>query len=363
MNFKVFVTLILILWGYSALGQWISNAFPFSHTSYSAQVAGNTLVASAFNEIYKSTDGGQSWILTPVQFTNYDPAKPWLFFITRVIYVSESLAYSFNNAAGIATIFKSVDGGSNWTLVHYSNGSIQNMQWVSPSVGYAVGSAGKILKTSDGGDTWVDLSPPTQSDLKSLHFLDTNNGVVVGDQLILKTTNGGGSWTSIATLEENLNSIFLISSRKGYTVGSNGIKPFTFDSTGEIKFNFDYNHVASSKLYYTDSLTGYFCSSNGLFKTVDGGKFWSQQKNTKGYEISQFDFYGKSTGLFVGQQIDFPYTKRIFSTVTGGDPMPENDTRLLAVNEYPSNLCRGEYPIMVRVVNEGINNLTSANLR
>lgn len=363
MNLKVFVIPILILWGYSALGQWISNPFPFLQTSYSVQVSGNTLIASAFNEIYKSTDGGKSWILNPVQFTNYDPEKSWLFFITRVIYVSESLAYSFNNAAGIVTIFKSVDGGSNWTLVHYSNGSIQNMQWVSPSVGYAVGSAGKILKTSDGGDTWVDLAPPAQSDLRGLHFLDANNGVVVGNQLILKTTNGGDSWTSIPTFDENLNSVFLISSRKGYTVGSNGIKPFTFDSTGELKFNFDYNHVASSRLYYTDSLTGYFYSSNGLFKTVDGGKFWSQQKNTGGYQISQFDFYGKSTGLFVGQQIDFPYTKRIFSTVTGGDPMPENDARLLAVNEYSSNLCRGEYPIKVRVVNEGINNLTSANLQ
>src|SRR5689334_7384009 len=117
MKFKVFVASLLVFWSCTAFAQWTPKPFPFSHTSYSAQAAGNSLIIAGFNEIYKSNDGGQSWVLTSLtsaQFTNYDPAKSWLYFITRVMFVSESVAYGFSNGAGINTIFKSIDGGANW---------------------------------------------------------------------------------------------------------------------------------------------------------------------------------------------------------------------------------------------------------
>lgn len=70
----------------------------------------------------------------------------------------------------------------------------------SSGTSYAVGSAGGIYATTDGGVTW---SPQSSGTTESLHggsgFISTTAYVVGDAGTILKTTNGGTNWTPLAS--------------------------------------------------------------------------------------------------------------------------------------------------------------------
>jgi hypothetical protein len=67
-------------------------------------------------------------------------------------------------------------------------------------VAWAVGDDGLILKTLDGGETWVLQATGTTNRLNSICFADPHRGVAVGDHLtLLTTTNGGFSWRPVST--------------------------------------------------------------------------------------------------------------------------------------------------------------------
>lgn len=67
--------------------------------------------------------------------------------------------------------------------------------------GWAVGHWGAILKTGDGGQTWVQQRSDFQVDqpLFSVHFKNASEGWAVGLwSLMLHTSDGGASWTPVA---------------------------------------------------------------------------------------------------------------------------------------------------------------------
>jgi hypothetical protein len=61
--------------------------------------------------------------------------------------------------------------------------------------GTVVGELGAILRTTDGGATWVPQTSGVTETLLAVTFTDANNGTAVGQLgVILRTTDGGQSW-------------------------------------------------------------------------------------------------------------------------------------------------------------------------
>jgi hypothetical protein len=79
---------------------------------------------------------------------------------------------------------------------------LQSVFFVDNNTGYTVGSAGTILKTTNGGANWASQSSGTTNTLFSVHFpLDAQTGYAVGEfGTILKTTDGG-VWVEEETAE------------------------------------------------------------------------------------------------------------------------------------------------------------------
>ena len=64
--------------------------------------------------------------------------------------------------------------------------------FTSSYTGTAVGKLGTIIRTVDGGTSWVTQSSGSTLSLYSVNFTDSQNGTAVGDNgIILRTTNGG----------------------------------------------------------------------------------------------------------------------------------------------------------------------------
>ena len=74
-----------------------------------------------------------------------------------------------------------------------TNSRLNSVHFTDINTGYAVGEGGTVLKTVNGGASWIILSYQTTSNfLQSVYFTDDNFGYAVGEAgIILKTINGG----------------------------------------------------------------------------------------------------------------------------------------------------------------------------
>ncbi len=92
------------------------------------------------------------------------------------------------------TILRTTDGGATW--VSQSSGTtnvLQSVSFTGAQTGTAVGWFGTIVRTTDGGASWVSQSSGTMNPLLDVSFTDVNRGTAVGiGGMILRTTDGGG---------------------------------------------------------------------------------------------------------------------------------------------------------------------------
>lgn len=97
------------------------------------------------------------------------------------------------------------------------------------TTGYAVGHDAVILKTTDGGKTWVlqNWAPELEKPLLDVMFSDENRGIAVGAYgLYFNTTDGGATWNrvnnSVTEEEWHFNSIVRLADGSLLIVGEAG---------------------------------------------------------------------------------------------------------------------------------------------
>ena len=57
---------------------------------------------------------------------------------------------------------------------------LNSLYFTDTNTGYTVGDAGTILKTSDGGQTWITYSSGSDYSLKSVFFPNASTGYAAG---------------------------------------------------------------------------------------------------------------------------------------------------------------------------------------
>jgi photosystem II stability/assembly factor-like uncharacterized protein len=126
---------------------------------------------------------------------------------------------------GSGLILKTTNGGTSW-VSQYSEPytMLWSVCFTDTNTGYAVGYNGTILKTTNGGASWTKQSSGTSSNLYSVRFADSNVGYAVGaGGTILKTTNGGTSWVNLSSGTNNqLTGVYFTDANTGYVVGGGG---------------------------------------------------------------------------------------------------------------------------------------------
>lgn len=158
--------------------------------------------------ILKTTDGGASWrnIFTPTDKVE----------ITSVYFVNESLGF----CVGDNIVFKTTNGGQTWSEYKINNIGSKMMQilFTSPSKGYIVCLFGKILITKDGGVTWQIKSPNGNIGYYAISEKD-GSVFVSGQGKIIKSTTGGDSWIELSGSPGDIFASHFISRQTGYAFG------------------------------------------------------------------------------------------------------------------------------------------------
>lgn len=160
---------------------WTTLTAPSTNILRGAYFINGTVgwVCGDYGTIMYTTDGGFSWI-------PQNQSSSYTFEKLRI----HSLTNGF--ICGSPGIMRTTNSGTNWFNV-YSGGYIYDIYFLNSITGWGVGSAGKIVKSTDNGNTWLVQSSGVTSTLNAIHMANANTGYIVGSGgVLLKTTNGGG---------------------------------------------------------------------------------------------------------------------------------------------------------------------------
>ncbi len=231
----------------------------------------NTIYAVGNRVLMKSTDAGNTWI----------DLMPNLMGVTtdsifaNLKFLNKDTGFIFRNFS-LNSLLRTTDGGQTWTDV--SSPAMPfgmfDMDFVTPLIGYATGGFmdSVIAKTTDGGQTWTHVpSPPNVSPL-AIKFLNDSTGFA-GNEIIYKTTNSGQTWIPTNT-------------------------PNGWNSTNRV-----------SNYYFINDQIGFALTEEWIiYKTIDGGLNWipiamSVLPNTGSCYNFSFDqdFFGYCMGYAINQ--------------------------------------------------------------
>ena len=154
----------------------------------------DTLYAENSTSIFKSVNGGNSWVQL-----NLDAKGESL----------SSLALSSDGktlyACTNSSLFKSTDGGTDWATTNsgWPRKSVNSIMAhpVAPATIYAVGSFG-VCKSTDAGETWNSSDPDSSEFVNAIAINPLNNQTIYavtseynGEELgeVFESTDGGQS--------------------------------------------------------------------------------------------------------------------------------------------------------------------------
>lgn len=206
----------------------------------------------------------------------------------------------------VGTVITTSNQGQSWSVAHYCGGSSSNLLavfFINRNTGWASGTKGIILKTTDGGSNWSAQTIPDVAEIRGLYFNDSLNGWAVGYKIksnekigiILKTTDGGQNWNVMENANAAvLNAVQFCNQNIGWAVGSkyvvapqniddiilktnDGGQSWTPISTRLTKELFSISFI--------DPLQGWavgdgISAAGMILYTADGGLTWAQRSQT-----------------------------------------------------------------------------------
>ena len=218
----------------------------------------------------------------------------------------------------LLALFSLEINAQNWTiLTSGTTNYLQGVAAISPSVCYVCGFSGLIMKTTDGGATWVTQTSNTTVNLYSICFTSATNGVAVGDGGTVLRTTDGSTWNVVSSFTtDGLRNVSFYNASTGYAGGGGSNYGSVFKTTdGGATWNQQAN-ASLNAIYgikFTSATDGYFCTYGGeIYKTTSGGSSWSAEVSGTTTIMSGLDFPSVNNGFIVGR------TGMIRGTTTAG---------------------------------------------
>lgn len=214
------------------------------------------------------------------------------------------------------TIITTTNGGSTWSA--QNSGSLQQLNAVyftSPNQGFVVGNAGVILTTSNGGVTWIAQSSSTSNALNGVYFISSTKGWAVGNAGTILTTNNGGTTWGLQTSNTGniLYAITFVNNTRGWAVGNAGTILTTNNggTTWSAQTSGTTNPLYS--ISFTSSTQGWVTGNAGtILTTSNTGTTWTAQTSGTTNALNGVYFTSAMQGCAVGAN------GSIYTTINGG---------------------------------------------
>lgn len=163
------------------------------------------------------------------------------------------------------------------------NSEINSVAFTSEDLGFAVGTGGAYLKTTDGGQTWVAFDTGFDYLFNKIVFTNPLTGYIAGSKFgdaegkVIKTTNGGVTWTEVLTDNMTFYDIFFVDNNTGFAVCYESVYKTTDQGQTWIKATVNGAYDIYNVFFATPQ-EGYIAANGGCFKSTDGGVVWTKIK-------------------------------------------------------------------------------------
>jgi photosystem II stability/assembly factor-like uncharacterized protein len=231
-------------------------------------------------DFYKTTDGGTTWenIDLPIPIWSPDfPSKA----VCGMDTVGPNMIVGCGSYFGPAYVIKSIDSGETWQYIDMSAYamSLVDILFVDENIGYASGgnmTGGIILKTINGGTTWTELysSGINGEWVWKMQRLFSNPNVMFGsveslepmNGKLLKSVDGGVTWVSKEVPDPDIQAVGFVTENHGWMGGHHTGFLETFDA-GTTWTNTGFGANLNRIQFFNENLA--YCAGEGVYKFSD----------------------------------------------------------------------------------------------
>ncbi len=292
--------------------------------------------------VYQTKDEGKNWTL----LSKFDPEKDYIHDDSKLYFVNDTLGWLVQTFLK-KDLYKTIDGGKTWIKVSYQDGNlsysdpvgVNSIKFINDKIGFIIGKERRtIYKTTDGGITWKPVfSPPNIYDynMNVIYFFNDQRGMVAGENGYFAYTNDGGNnwtqtnfcvggnnfpvddiqiennaiwmtgrglllqskdqgknWKSYLDSNDDYSSIDFLTNGKGILIGERWLSTIDSGETwsfSDHKFEGDANEILTrtlDKVYYRSEDDIWITTANGgIYQSTDGGLNFKLKRKSRGSSI------------------------------------------------------------------------------
>ncbi len=304
------------------------------------------MIIGLYGTIFKTSDGGITWQQISKSLTTER--------LSSVSFANKTWGYA---AGGDHNPVQTSDGGNHWEKISAKfEGDFSGVFLLNEKRIVIISINGEIILSNDGGKSWSSNISYMSLLMNSLTFSDANNGIIVGDT-ILKTTNGGETWVGRNRgVWNTLYGAHFPDSQTGYAVGSYGTIIKTTDGGDTwvtLAVNSDNNSYYG--VAFTDAENGTIVGSYGtILHTTNGGTTWSKQPAIVPSTLWAIAFSDKKNGTIVGLKGTIMHTSDNGENWTLLEPVTGHALRGICFSDNNNGYVVGDYGTILHTTNGGV---------
>jgi photosystem II stability/assembly factor-like uncharacterized protein len=167
---------------------WFSQSAPTTYRLYDIDFVDGDYgwAVGRYGVIIHTTNGGTNW-----NHQESNTAER----IYSVDFIDRDNGWA---VGGAGVVLRTTNGGIYWQAVNLGEDSENyHVDFAGASQGCIVGWDGVIFITTDGGSNWTRVESGTARDFYGVEFVDNTTGYAAGTAVLRKTTDGGNTWIDL----------------------------------------------------------------------------------------------------------------------------------------------------------------------
>jgi photosystem II stability/assembly factor-like uncharacterized protein len=347
------------------------------------------IFAGSNNGLYRSTDGGNQWLICPVPLVTYfviATNSKGNVFVTggNSIYRTTDDGYTWNKIvlnniqpywitndnkdnifiSSSKGIYQSSDNGNNWVVkdsLAHQNRSIYFLESIREGYLYGAGYDSGVYFSSDNGSTWKQILNDVH--ILGLHisennklYVGTNTGIYRASEpdYLWEKTNTGLKDTAVWTIHSGHNTAI-------FAATNGGIYSSTNQGNSWEKSNFDSLNRFTLSVYNDSNNVIAGTYFDGIYQSHDTGVSWKRNNNGLANTfVKSIAFSSKGTIISVDHQI---HISTDYSKSWVMKSLSENTFYSIAINKHDSIYIGSGHGIFISTdlgeswINIGLKNL------
>jgi photosystem II stability/assembly factor-like uncharacterized protein len=248
-------------------------------------------------------------------------------------------------------VLLALTGTAQWTNQNSGvTNELKSVYFVDNNNGWTCSIGGLIRQTTNGGTNWVSNQSNTTYDLNCLYFVNATTGWACGENgTIIKTVNAGANWTTLTTgTTQELMSIYFADPMVGIAVGKNGTIIGTFNGGTSWTPGTSGTSQDLWSVWFTSTSVGYISGVNGTFlKTTNSGVNWTAQTTGTTDTLKNVHFNSSAHGYVVGNLGHVRFTDGTGSFLSVNQPHNKSVNAVFAVTDLMLYTCGDSGKIFV----------------